>query len=576
MALRPFLTAGVAFATAGAVAATVAIAPPLSPGDRRVVNDTEVALNADLRDLINTYFGQFPGDPDNPGTIHFFGVLQQLLQNATVDSPEATALIDAYFEEGLADVIRQLLVQGFPDQDAPVPAIINAYFNDGLADATRVYLDQFATPEQQEWIDTYFGDPDHVNDDGSTNVSQNGASGIAWKVLNELGLTGELRENLDTFFNAQTANNPQAIPITTPVLREDPPGSGNIVPVEGPDGEPLTSEFKPVLVDGEPQFDPVTGEQLFTTELLGWYGNSNPARRGTWGVIYNVIDEFVPDDGPAQDVLDAFWDGGISEVVKVVLIALSPDPFADKLITDYFDEGIDKVVQTLLTEGTPEDSPYHQLVDEYFDNGITGVVRYLLTGPIPEEEGPPVPPETMMLRVGSAEQASEDEGLEGLEGEGIEVNTLEDTGTPGDVSTLIATVEKTFVRKPVRTEVSAPIVPVVTPAPVPEVTPAPAPEVTPAPIPSATPAPAPESSTQVKDEESEEDETATNVKTGNKVEPIIILPGGASKSKGGGAWGWNGLADRVNGFVKGVQKGAGGGAPAAADPGAGGTPEGGE
>jgi hypothetical protein len=77
--------------------------------------------------------------------------------------------------------------------------------------------------------------------------------------------------------------------------------------------------------------------------------------------------------------------------------------------------------------------------------------------------------------------------------------------------------------------------------------------------------------------EEEPEEEATDVKTGNKVEPVIILPGGATQSgkRGGGAWGWNGLADRVNGFVKGVQKATGGGAPAAANAG-GGSGEGGE
>ncbi|MET4428789.1 MULTISPECIES: hypothetical protein [unclassified Mycolicibacterium] len=569
MALRPFLTAGVAFATAGVVAATVAIAPPMSPGDVQVAKNTEVALNADLRDLINTYFGQFPGDPGNPGTIHAFGVLQQLLQNATVNDPRATEVIDSYFEEGLSDVIRLLLTRDNPSPQSV--ELIDAYFNDGLADATRVYLDQFATPEQQEWIDTYFGDPDHVNDDGSTNVSQNGASGIAWKVLSGLGLGGELRANLDTFFNAQTGENPQAVPITTPVFQESPPGSGTIVPVIDPaTGEQATSTFEPVLdADGNPTFD-AAGNQIFSTEVIGWTGNSNPARRGTFGVIYNVIAS-TGISGDAKTVLDAYWDGGISEVVKVVLIALSPDPVADQLIGDYFDGGIDKVAQTILV-GLSPDQRSKDLWNEFFDNGITGVVRYLLTGPLPEEEGPPVPPETTMLRVANTEEVSE-EGA-----------------TVGDVTTLTKKVATAFGRKPVIAEVSAaPVVdpepataPVVDPEPAatPVVDPEPAtpPVVVPAPAPVTAPAPAPEATPAVVEEKSEEEAT-TNVKTGNKVEPVIILPGGAAAQngkRGGGAWGWNGLADRVNGFVKGVQGATGGGAPAAADPGAGGGTEGGK
>jgi hypothetical protein len=520
MALLPFLTAGVAFATAGAVAATVAIAPPMSPGDVQVAKNTEVALNADLRDLINTYFGQFPGDPGNPGTIHAFGVLQQLLQNATVNDPRATDVIDSYFEEGLSDVIRLLLTRDNPSPEAV--ELIDAYFNNGLADAVRVQLGLFATPEQREWIDTYFGDPDHVNDDGSTNVSQNGASGVVWKALSELGLSPGFREHLDTFFNAQTEFNRHATPGEVPVLRRT--ASGQIVPALDDEGNPLMSDKQPALdAEGNPTFD-AAGNQIFTDIDNPLVGNSNPARRGTWGVIYNVIDDSVS-DGPAQDVLDAFWDGGVSEVVKVVLIALSPDPFADKLIADYFDDGIDKVVQTLLTEGTPQDSPYHQLVDEYFNNGVTGVVRYVLTGPVPEEEGPPVPPATTMLRVGSADEAADDEG------------------TTGGVSTLDKKVDAE--EKPVITGVPAPAAPVAAPVPAPE--------------------PVPEATTQVKEDQPDEEEGA-NVKTGNKVEPVIILPGGATKSKGGGAWGWDGLADRVNGFVKGAQNATGGAGPAAADP----------
>jgi hypothetical protein len=98
--------------------------------------------------------------------------------------------------------------------------------------------------------------------------------------------------------------------------------------------------------------------------------------------------------------------------------------------------------------------------------------------------------------------------------------------------------------------------------------PAAAPAVAPAVAPTPAAAPAvPEPATKLKVEESDEDE-ATNVKSGNKVEPEIILPGGSnsSGSRGGGAWGWKGVADRVNGFVKGVQKVTGGG-PAASDPG---------
>ena len=61
MAVRTFVTSGVAFVAAGAVAATVALAPPMSPRDIQVAKSTEVSLNALVTDpvlveLINDYF----------------------------------------------------------------------------------------------------------------------------------------------------------------------------------------------------------------------------------------------------------------------------------------------------------------------------------------------------------------------------------------------------------------------------------------------------------------------------------------------------------------------------------------
>jgi hypothetical protein len=569
MALRPFLTAGVAFATAGVVAATVAIAPPMSPGDLTVAKNTEVALNADLRDLINTYFGEFPGDPDLPGTVHAFGVLQQLLQNATVNDPRATEVIDSYFEAGLSDVVRLLLTRDNPSPESV--ELIDAYFNDGLAEATRVYLDLFATPAQQEWIDTYFGDPAHVNDDGSENISQNGVQGVTWKVLHELGLSSP---DLDTFWNAQTAENPQAVPATVPVLQKLP--NGDIVPVLDADGDPVTNTHKPALdANGDPTFN-AAGEQIFTTDLIGWLGNSNPARRGTFGVIYNVIKS--TGIGPEQvETLDQFWDGGITEVVKNKLMDATPDPLLKEEIATYFDGGIFESVRFNLLLAAGNGQPATDLINEYFDNGIFGVIRYLLVGPVPTVEGPPVPPEALTTLVNNRQVStlSVDETLDektpdlkALDEKSPDLKTL-------DLKTLdLKTLDlkalnlkapdvKTPDVTPLVDEKSDPIVaaPVVVPVSAPVVAPAPAPVVDPAPAPAADPAPA--SSTKVKDE----DENATNVKNGNKFEPIIILPDGATKSKGGGAWGWNGLADRVNGFVKSVQNATGGGAPAAANPG---------
>ena len=64
MPIRHILTAGVAFATAGMIAAVPAIAPPLQPRDVQVVKATEaqikLAAQLNLADLINVFFGVTP------------------------------------------------------------------------------------------------------------------------------------------------------------------------------------------------------------------------------------------------------------------------------------------------------------------------------------------------------------------------------------------------------------------------------------------------------------------------------------------------------------------------------------
>ena len=85
MAVRTFVTSGVAFVAAGAVAATVALAPPMSPRDIQVAKSTEVSLNA------------------------------------LVTDPALQELINAYFNSGAAAVVQQLLIDVVGDDTAPGP-----------------------------------------------------------------------------------------------------------------------------------------------------------------------------------------------------------------------------------------------------------------------------------------------------------------------------------------------------------------------------------------------------------------------------------------------------------------------
>ncbi|WP_237569527.1 hypothetical protein [Mycolicibacterium lacusdiani] len=488
MALRPFITAGVAFAAAGAVAATVAIAPPMSPGEVKVAQKTQVDLNANLTDLINTYFGEFPGDPDNAGTIHAFGVLQQLLQNANVNDPRGTEVIDSYFEAGLSDVVRLLLTRDYPNQNDPTPFQINTFFNEGLSEVARYRLLAYqADPTLRAQINTFFGDS--LNADGSENIAQNGFQGLFYDALVGTGLSVDQRRLLDTFFNAPTIYNSQAVPVFQPILDED----GE--PVLDEDGNP--TYVQAVDAEGDPIFDE-NGDPVYV--ISGYLGNPNPARRGSFGVIYNTIRNtgLSPDQ---QATLDQFWDGGATEVVKQRLLASTGDPTQKLDIETFFDGGISENFRWRLVAGAG-DQRSKDLWNEFFDNGVTGVVRYLLTGPVPEVESPPVPvevPETEALKVAATD--SDVETLQAADVSGAEESTA-DSSAPAPTALRAAPVQA-----------------------------------------AAEPAPATapvESTSSVKQEAVAEEEEDTEVKDGNKVEPVIIVPGGGGSSdgvRGGGAWG---------------------------------------
>ena len=122
MAVRTFVTAGVAFAAASAVAATVALAPPMSPGDVQVAEGTEVSLNALVTDpalaqLIDSYF--------NSGAA---AVVQDLLLGIVGDDGAPADLINGYFDTGLSEVVRQYLVAANPTNTVGNEAI-NIFFN---------------------------------------------------------------------------------------------------------------------------------------------------------------------------------------------------------------------------------------------------------------------------------------------------------------------------------------------------------------------------------------------------------------------------------------------------------------
>jgi hypothetical protein len=484
MALRPFITAGVAFAAAGAVAATVAIAPPMSPGEVKVAQNTDAKLSADARDLINTFFGEFPGDGDNSGTVGAAGVVQQLLQNANVNDPDALEVIDGLFGSGASEVVRIFLTRYGAD---PVTNFqIDLFFNQGLSELVRYRLmTSGLTQDQAIFVNTLFGGS--VNDDGGANVSQNGFSGLAYNFISGTGLSADQQRAVDTFFN-------RGVLQTVPVDPQNP--NGPVKPVLDPYGFPV------------------------------YVGTSNPADRGTFGLIYNALDDsgLSPDQ---QQFIDDLWAGGYSEVVRHRLEQSTADPTQRQTINDFFSGGISAVAQRRLVDGAA-DQRSKDLWNELFNNGFSGVVRYLLVGPVPEEEGAPIspPPAPPVVTTTLVAEVDEEEAPE---------------------EALAPAVTARKAAAPVQAEA-----------------PAPAAEPVSAPAPAAAPATAPaESTSSVKEEAAGEEAEDTGVKDGNKVEPEIIIPGGGGAKNGSGSWGIFGdvaqaVVKHITGGTKAPAAGSGG------------------
>ena len=516
MAVRPFVKASVAFAAAGMIAVTPALAPPLKPHDVQIAMETEaqVKLAASLTDLINVYFGVDPYngvtsvDTDNPGTFGATGVLYQILAEQSGKNP----LVDLYFTGGVTPIIQALLTAN--PNDVIGNALINTFFNDGAAGVALLVLGTLLQdPSQQQFLSDFF---------------TGGATQVAYRQLG------------GDFTNPATTSTP---------------GLSTFFNINN-------------------QYGDVTPAGVNTGV------SSNPALFGVSGLTYTSLLGATADPGQRQFIND-FYNGGLTQVAQTQLLSRTGDPGQRQVINDFFSGGATQVVRTQLLSRTAEGSPQADLINEFFDNGISGVVRYLLAGPAPEEPEPEDP---------------DDE--EGGEGDRVAltaysrlaaVDTEPETSAPEAGETVVPKVEKPAaplasptepkIETKIETKAEAPKVEVPEAAPVavevdspeveapaaPEVvTPKPAaePVVVKAPEPVAAPEPAPTkptSSTKVKDEA--EDEEADTLKSGNKFEPEIIIPGGGGGGKPGeGTWGIFG--DIAQAVVNGI---ANAGKPAAGD-----------
>lgn len=446
MAVSRFVTAGVALATAGAIAAIPAIAPPLEPRDIAVVNDTRVQLSADITDLINTFFNELPGNADAPGTVGVPGVIYQLLLNANEGDQDAQDVLDAFFGSGASEVVRLLLTR---DNADPITRDqINAFFGGGLSELVRYRLLLFnGDATQRDYINTFFGGA--VDDAGDPNNPQIGVPGVFYKWLSGTGLSQDQQEALDIFFNR-----------------------GVLTDVNDTPADPTDDVY---------------------------VGSSNPAYFGFSGLAYRAIKTsgLTPDQ---HELVDDFFDGGASLVVKNRLLASTADPGQINDINAFFDSGIAENFRWRLVDGAP-DQRSKDLWNEFFDNGVTGVVRYLLVGPAPQPA--PIAPVTTLAKAAGVEETVDP----------VVTKTDPVESTAGDTKKVAA--------------VTAPV--------------APAPE----PV---------KSTSSVKEKAADEEEAADAVKDGNKVEPVILLPGeGKGPKAGEGGFGVFGeIAGAIGRFVTGT------------------------
>ena len=336
MAFRSYITAGAAFATVGMVALVPAIAPPLAPRDIQVVKQTEAQVNLaalSLKDLINTYFGVDPqnGVPltDAPGTSGVAGVIYQLLMQQQGSYVPGQLTLTQYFNGGAAALAQLYLVANNSNEDQQ--AGINAFFA-GISELVRLYLvTNNSDPAQQEGINAFF--------DG-------GVSQLVYEYLYNGSDDAVAQAFLDNFYTGGVSQ----------LAFAQLGGDTGTPDEEGEEGD--------LLPTSTPYLSSFFG---INNNIIDPDGSGSPSLTGVSGVVYTRFKaaQATGDLTPEQmSVIDPFFNGGVSEVTRAQILSR-----------------------------LPAGSVQADLVNEFYDNGISGVVRYLLVGPAPEPPPPPpVPP----------------------------------------------------------------------------------------------------------------------------------------------------------------------------------------
>lgn len=161
--------------------------------------------------------------------------------------------------------------------------------------------------------------------------------------------------------------------------------------------------------------DPDVLQTLLDAFFIGYPTSDGPD--GFTGVTYFAVDQVFPD----SPLVDAFFEGGFTEVARVVLVGLAggvETPLGGA-INDFFEGGVTQLVGNALVDALPDDSYAQGVTYAFFFGysnedddvdppaGIVGATYYTLTTlisgsppPIPEEPAPEEPePEAMQLAV---------------------------------------------------------------------------------------------------------------------------------------------------------------------------------
>jgi hypothetical protein len=320
MAVRSFVTAGVSFAAAAAVATTVALAPPMSPRDIQVAKNTEVSLNA------------------------------------LVTDPYFAGLIDLFFASGASGVVQALLTQ---NADAPTAAQINAFFNGGISQLVELRLLASTTDENQIAYIHKFFDEAPTDDPGTPNFSQFGFSGVFYKFLTDTGLSDEQQRALNIFFNLGTCD----------ANGENCVGSSNAA-LFGFSGLIREALLNSTTDTGQEQLitDFFDGGATLVVQNALLNSTADPGQKQlindffTGGVSQVVNTALVNSTSDPQQKADinTFFNAAGND---------NPSQF-----------GVSGVVYQHLLGATQPGTAQQDLVNQFFTNGISGVVNYILTG----------------------------------------------------------------------------------------------------------------------------------------------------------------------------------------------------